>query len=128
MSITVQPAAAARGDVELAGFRAGGEQGHVPAGEIEMLEVLDLELLAAVAEVDDVAGRARRSDRGDLVERELPLGEDVEDFAPDIAGRANDRDPIAQTPYRSCLQKELRPSTHVESPAANFASVRTDRP
>ena len=59
-----------------------------------MLEVLDLELLAAVAEVDDVAGRARGRDRRDFVERELPLGEDVQDLAPDIARRTDDRDPV----------------------------------
>ena len=59
-----------------------------------MLEVLDLELLAAVAEVDLVAGRARRRDRRNLVERELPLGEDVQHLAPDIARRSDDRDPI----------------------------------
>jgi uncharacterized protein YbjT (DUF2867 family) len=29
-----------------------------------------------------------------LVERELALGEDVQDFAPDIARRPDDRDPI----------------------------------
>ena len=37
-------------------------------------------------------------DRRDFVERELPLGEDVEDLAPDIAGRADHRDPIAHLP------------------------------
>ena len=59
-----------------------------------MLEVVDLERLAAVAEIDHVAGRARRRDRGHFVERELALGEDVQHLAPDIAGRADDRDPI----------------------------------
>ena len=76
-------------------FGSGGEQGDVPALEIEMLDVLDLQFLAAVAEVDDVTGRARARDRGDLGDRKLPLGEDVQDFAPDIAGRANHDDPIA---------------------------------
>jgi hypothetical protein len=58
-----------------------------------MLKILDLELLAAVTEVDDVAGRARRGDRRQLVQRELPLGEDVQDLAPDIARRPDDRNP-----------------------------------
>jgi hypothetical protein len=60
-----------------------------------MLEVLDLQHLAAVAEVDLVASRARRRQDGNLVERELPLGEDVEDFATDVARRPDDRDPLA---------------------------------
>ncbi len=34
-------------------------------------------------------------ERGDLVEREVPLGEDVQHFAPDIAGRAGDDDSVA---------------------------------
>src|SRR6187401_2600450 len=60
-----------------------------------MFEVLDLELLATVAEVDDVARRARRRDRRDLVQRELPLGEDVQHLPPDIARRSDNCDPIA---------------------------------
>src|SRR5690348_7386342 len=59
-----------------------------------MLEVLDLELLAAVAEVDNVTGRARRREDREIVQRELPFGEDVEDLASDIARRPDDRDPI----------------------------------
>src|SRR4030095_6039032 len=83
-------------DVDLADLRSGGEQGDVPAGEVEMLEVLDLELLAGVAEVDDVAGGARRSDRCQLGQRELPLGQDIEDFAPDAAGRTHHRHSITR--------------------------------
>src|SRR5689334_11926488 len=59
-----------------------------------MFDVLDAERLAAVAEVDLVAGRPRRCDCSDFVERKLPLREDVQDLAPDIAGRSNDRDPV----------------------------------
>ena len=66
-----------------------------------MLEVLDLELLAAVAEVDDIAGRSRRSHGSDVIERELALGEDVEELAPDIARRPDDRDPITHEPVSS---------------------------
>ena len=40
------------------------------------------------------AGRARASHRGDLVGRELALGEDVQHLAPDIAGRADHDHPI----------------------------------
>ena len=60
-----------------------------------MLEVLDLERFATVAKVDLVPGRARRRDGGHFVERELALGEDVQDLAPDIARRPDDRDPIS---------------------------------
>ena len=97
--MTVQPAWAARGACDLADLGARREQGHVPAGEVEMLEVLDLELLAAVAEVDDVAGRARGCDRRHFVHRELPFGEDVQHLPPDIARRSDDRDPIAHSKF-----------------------------
>jgi hypothetical protein len=60
-----------------------------------MFEVLDAQLLAAVAEIDDVAGRTPRGDRRDFVGRELAFGEDVEHLAPDSARRSNDDDPIA---------------------------------
>ena len=69
--------------------------------------VLDLELLAAVAEVDHVAGRARRGDRRHLVERELPLGQDVQDLATDIAGRSDDRDPVTHILLRSACRGRL---------------------
>ena len=62
--------------------------------EIEVLEILDLQFLAAVAEVDDVAGRTRRGHRRNFVERELALGEDVEHLSTDIPRRPDDRDPI----------------------------------
>src|SRR5438270_12199186 len=60
-----------------------------------MLEVPDLELLAAVAEVDHIAGRARRRNCRHFVERELALGEDIQDLAPDIACRPDDRDTVS---------------------------------
>ena len=41
-----------------------------------------------------MSGRARRGDRGDLVDRKFALGEDVEHLAPDIAGRADDDHPV----------------------------------
>src|SRR3954447_3108077 len=63
-----------------------------------MLDVAKLELAAAVAEIDDVAGRAGRGDRGDLVERKLALGEDVQHLASDIAGRADHDHPVTHVP------------------------------
>ena len=93
----------ARG-VGLADRRAGGEQGDVPAGEVEIVEVLDLELLAIVAEVDDVALAAAGGERRHLVERKLPLGQDLQHLAPDIARRADDGDPIT---HASILRKSL---------------------
>jgi hypothetical protein len=81
--------------VDPADVGAGGEQRHVPAREIEMLDILDLEFLAAVAEIDDRSARARAGDRRDFVCGKLALGEDIEDFATDIAGRADDDDAIA---------------------------------
>ena len=82
------------GRIDLGRLRARGEQRDVPAGEVEMLDVLDLEHAARVAELDLAAGRAGRSDRRDLVAGELALGEDVEHFTADIARRADDDYPI----------------------------------
>ena len=67
-----------------------------------MFDVLDLELFAAVAEVDDVAGRAGRCDGRNFVQRELPLGEDVQHLPPDIARRSDHCDPITHfnSPFR----------------------------
>ena len=89
--------------MDLRRLGAGGEQGDVPAGKVEMLDVADLELPAAVAEIDDVAGRARRGDRGDLFDRKFALGEDVEHLAPDIAGRADHDHPVTHRNSPDCV-------------------------
>jgi len=67
-----------------------------------MFEVLDLELLAAVAKVDHVAGRARGRHRRYFVHWELPFREDVQHLPPDIARRSDDCDPITHfaSPFR----------------------------
>ncbi len=62
-----------------------------------MLDVADLQRLAAIAEIDDVSRRPRRRDGRNLVERKLALGEDVEHLAPDIARRTHDDDTIAHS-------------------------------
>jgi|GEM_PF-6408515 len=59
-----------------------------------MLDVADTQLRAILAEIEQVAGRAGRGDRGHLVERKLTLGEDVQHLSPDIAGRADDDHPV----------------------------------
>jgi hypothetical protein len=59
-----------------------------------MLDIVDLELAPAVAEVDDVPRRARAGDRRHLVGRKLALGQDVQHLPPDIAGRADHDHPI----------------------------------
>ena len=66
-----------------------------------MLDVADLQFAAAVAEIDDIAGRARGSDRGDLVGREFAIGENVQHLPPDIARRADHGHPITH-----CLVSE----------------------
>jgi hypothetical protein len=86
------------GRVGLGRTGAGGEQGDVPAGEVEVLDVLDLEHLAGFAELDLGALRTRRCHRSDLVAGKLALGEDVQHFAPDVARRADDDYPITHLP------------------------------
>ena len=87
------------GGIFLGRARACREQGDIPAGEIEMLDVLALEHLAGVAEFDFRAGRTRRGDRGDFVAREIALGEDLHHFAPDIAGRADHCHPVTHLAF-----------------------------
>src|SRR3546814_17951159 len=60
---------------------------HVPSGEVEMLDVPDRQFLAALAEIDAVAGGPGGRHRGHLVRRKLALRQDVQHFAPDLAGR-----------------------------------------
>ena len=87
--------------VDLCPFRSDGEQRHIPTGGIEIVDVLDLEHLAAVTQLDFGALTARRRNGRDLVDRELPLGKDVEHLAPDIARRAHDHDPVTHDKLRS---------------------------
>ena len=91
----MQPAAAAIGAYCFETAEPAENKRHVPAGEIEMLDVADLQLRAAVAEIDHAAGRARARHRGDLVDGEFALGEDVQHLPPDIAGRADHDHPVA---------------------------------
>src|SRR3546814_6318721 len=56
---------------------------HVPSGEVEMLDVPDRQFLAALAEIDAVAGGPGGRHRGHLVRRKLALRQDVQHFAPD---------------------------------------------
>jgi hypothetical protein len=55
-----------------------------------VLERLHLQRLVAEGDLD--ADAAARGERDDLVGGETALGEDVEHFAPDIAGRSDHRD------------------------------------
>src|SRR3546814_6654327 len=54
-----------------------------------MLDVPDRQFLAALAEIDAVAGGPGGRHRGHLVRRKLALRQDVQHFAPDIAGRSD---------------------------------------
>src|SRR3546814_5637620 len=76
------------GRIGLGRAGTGGEQRHVPSGEVEMLDVPDRQFLAALAEIDAVAGGPGGRPRGHLVRRQLALRQDVQPFAPDIAGRS----------------------------------------
>jgi hypothetical protein len=69
---------------------AGRHQANIRAGEVVGLEHLAFQGL--VAERDLRADRARGGERDDLGDRKLPLGEDVQHLAPDIARCAHDGD------------------------------------
>ena len=78
--------------VDLGRAGASGKQGHVPAGEVEMLEVLDLEHTPGLTVFELVPGRAGGGNCGDFVAGEFALRKDVEHLAPDIAGCTDDCD------------------------------------
>jgi hypothetical protein len=86
----------------LVGPEPGGEQRDVPAGEIEMLDVLDLELLAGLAELDLGALRTRRGNGGDLVDRKRTLGKDVEHLAAHVPRRADNYNPVTHVTSLQC--------------------------
>ena len=102
-----------RGRIVLRSARSGREQGDVPSGEVEMLDVLALHHPAGVADLDLRASRARAGDRRHFVHRELALGQDREHLAPHIARRAYNNNPIAHCsaparplPGRNSAEKE----------------------
>ena len=76
---------------------AGREQAEVAALEVEILERAHREH-PILAEADLLAGRASGCERHRLVDRELPLREDVQHLVPDRAGRADHRNPVAHVP------------------------------
>ncbi len=81
------------GCVLLCRLRADGEQRHIPAGEIESVEILGLE--SGVAKADFGAQRTAARQRGDLVDGKLALGQDVQHFAAHVARGADDNDSVA---------------------------------
>ena len=90
--------------VDLGHFGSSREQRDIPAGEIEILDILDLEHPPGLAKFNLAALRTRRGDGGDLINRKLALGQHVEHFAPNIPGRADDDYPITH-----CLTPWFRP-------------------
>jgi hypothetical protein len=73
-------------------------------------------LFAGLAEVDHVALAARRGEHRELVDREFPLGQDVQHFTPDIAGGACDHDTVAH----------FRPSIRIVALAPTNGSLVVD--
>ncbi len=80
------------GRVLLRRVRADREEGDVPAGEVEGVEVLGLQ--CPVAEGTLAAQRLARGEGHDLVDGKFPLGEDVEHFPAHVARGADDGDAI----------------------------------
>ncbi len=65
-----------------------------------MLDILDLVLAPGLAEIDLVAGRTRRCQHRQVIDRKFALGQNVEHFAPDIARGSCDDDPIPHDALR----------------------------
>jgi len=59
-----------------------------------MFDILAFDRLAGFTEIDGQTLRPRRCDRGDLVNRELALGENGQHFAAHIPGGTYDDDPV----------------------------------
>ncbi len=70
-----------------------------------MLEGFDLEGVVAIGDLD--ADAAARGQRHHLVGGEFALVENVEHFAPDIAGRTDDSDFVT---HRSLSEEICRPA------------------
>ena len=92
--MTTQPAAAARGGVNLGDRATRREQPEIDAGEVELGEVAHLEN-NLFAERDLLADRVARGECDHLVGGEGAFGKHGEKLAPDIAGGADDGDAIA---------------------------------
>ena len=73
---------------------AGAEQGDVPALEVEGVKVLHFEH-RLLAEAHLLPGAAGGGEGDGLVHREVPLGQGLQDLAPDCTRCADNRDPVA---------------------------------
>ena len=106
LSITTAPAFVARGANASDTLAPGRRKDDVDAAKIVGVEALDLEDII-LAERNLAADRARRGKRHDIIGGKLALGERGQDFASDIAGRADHR----------------YPETHIETPRANMTKL-----
>jgi len=68
-------------------------QREIALGEVEILQIMAFERF--VAEADFGAERAARSNSIDLLDRKLPLGEDVQHFPAHVTRGANDGNCVA---------------------------------
>src|SRR3546814_11197025 len=82
------------GRIDLRGTGACRKQRNVPPGEIEMLDILDLQLAAGFAKVNFHTLRPRRSNGCDFVCRQFAIGKDVQHLKAYIARGAYDYSPI----------------------------------
>src|SRR3546814_20960583 len=82
------------GRIGLGRAGTGGEQRHVPSGALEMLDVPDRQFLAALAEIDAVAGGPAERHRGHLIRRTLAHPQAVQPLPHAIAGRTVSNYPV----------------------------------
>ena len=95
LSITMQPCGRGARRMDGGDRRAGAEQADIPAGEIERLQVLDLQHAFSrrrrpPTPAERPEARAATSD-----DREIPLRQGFQHLASDRPGGADNRDPVA---------------------------------
>jgi hypothetical protein len=108
LSITTAPAAPIFGDHSF-DTAPPPTSGRCRRRKIVMLERFDLQGAVAIGHLD--ADAAARGQHHDLVGGEFALVENVEHFAPDIAGRTDDSDFVT---HRSLSEEKCRPPRQAE--------------
>ena len=109
LSITTQPAAAARGACTLDTAAPGENRPRSQPSKSKSSSERTLSTWSS-PKLTSLPAEPLRCERDHLVHRKLPLGEDVQHLVPDRAGRADHRNPVAHVlqPASEVLLKRWR--------------------